>query len=328
MVDLISAGPIFIDLSFSGLPESGPVLGEEIYAQSVSVCCGGAANVALAGAKLGLDTVLVSDCGDDQLSQVALAKLADSGVKLSLNRYLGWATPTTVLLNYRQDRAMVTCQPGLTQNQLANCQPAPETSKAKVVVCSITANPMAESILGEGRNSAPKTAQFDPATQAKWLAEVKRSGSFIILDSGTDPSGRWDLSQLAGLETCDLFTPNIDEAKRYTGYTDIADILSALLEYVPAAVVTMGAAGAAGMVRGGELVRVKANPVEAIDTGGAGEIFNACLAKAKIAGWSFAQAVDFAVRVSEIAVAKPGGGSSCPSQNELTRLGFYANRAK
>ena len=63
-VDVVCAGPPFLDLVFRGLPRL-PSPGEEVLADDLSVTPGAMANVAFALRQLGLDAVVAAPIGND-----------------------------------------------------------------------------------------------------------------------------------------------------------------------------------------------------------------------------------------------------------------------
>src|SRR5690606_39451465 len=63
-LDVLTTGPLFFDLIFTGLPRL-PEPGEELHSAGMGSCPGGIANLATAVARLGLRTGLVAGFGDD-----------------------------------------------------------------------------------------------------------------------------------------------------------------------------------------------------------------------------------------------------------------------
>ncbi|MGV8996264.1 MAG: PfkB family carbohydrate kinase [Parvibaculaceae bacterium] len=88
-------------------------------------------------------------------------------------------------------------------------------------------------------------------------------------------------------------------------------------------IVTMGADGAVGALRGGASVTVAAERAHVVDTTGAGDAFHAGFIFADMAGASFAKAMRFAARVAALACEYRG-----PSADAivLAKLGLTASR--
>lgn len=120
------------------------------------------------------------------------------------------------------------------------------------------------------------------------------------------------------LLTCvDLLVPNEHEAARITGAADPERALAALLDRVPAAVITLGERGALYGARGAEPVRVAAPKVRAVDTTAAGDTFAGALAVARAEGRAPAAALRFAAAAAALSVRTAGASTSMPSRAEI-----------
>ena len=86
-------------------------------------------------------------------------------------------------------------------------------------------------------------------------------------------------------------------------------------------IVTLGAEGAVGAMRGGEVVKIPAADAHVIDTTGAGDAFHAGFIFSDMAGASFARSMEFAARVAALACEFRG-----PSADAVA-LGKLAARA-
>ena len=107
--DLIVATPAFLDLTAVGL-DALPALGEERFAGDLIRSPGGGAIIAVAAARLGLNTALVAPLGDDLPGEYVRSELEQEGVQVSSPRTS--KTPQTLVLPCGEDRAMVTVDPG------------------------------------------------------------------------------------------------------------------------------------------------------------------------------------------------------------------------
>ena len=109
MTDLVVATPVFLDLTFVGL-ESLPALGEERFAAELLRSPGGGAITAVGAARLGLSAAVAAPLGDDVAGDIVRAMLAEEGVEWVATRPAP-RTPTTVVMPFGGDRAMVTIDP-------------------------------------------------------------------------------------------------------------------------------------------------------------------------------------------------------------------------
>ena len=110
MIDLVVATPVFLDLTFVGL-ESLPGLGEERFAAELLRTPGGGAITAVGAARLGLSAAVAAPLGEDVAGDLVRGALADEGVNWIGTRPAP-RTPTTVVMPFGGDRAMVTVDPG------------------------------------------------------------------------------------------------------------------------------------------------------------------------------------------------------------------------
>jgi len=100
-----------------------------------------------------------------------------------------------------------------------------------------------------------------------------------------------------------------------------ADMLSALAALGGRThVVTMGAQGAIGALKGGNLVQIPVAPCHVTDTTGAGDAFHAGFIFAEMGGASFAKSMTIAARVAALACEHKG--PSAPA-DALRRLGQH-----
>ncbi len=105
---------------------------------------------------------------------------------------------------------------------------------------------------------------------------------------------------------------------RYTGTDCPRAAAHALTEYVPLAVVTLGAEGAYAVDRRtGETAEVPAIAVEALDPTGAGDVFVAGFVTGTLAGWPLADRLAFAGLTAALSVQEFGGSLSAPGWSEI-----------
>ena len=123
VTDLVVATPVFLDLTFVGL-ESLPVLGEERFAAELLRSPGGGAITAVGAARLGLSAAVAAPLGDDVAGDIVRTMLAEEGVEWVATRSAS-RTPTTVVMPFGGDRAMVTIDPGAraTASDVAALEP-------------------------------------------------------------------------------------------------------------------------------------------------------------------------------------------------------------
>ncbi|MGW0495120.1 carbohydrate kinase family protein [Streptomyces sp. NPDC003007] len=290
--DVYLTGTVFLDIIFTGL-DSAPVRGTESWARGMGSSPGGVANMATALARLGLRTSLAAAFGDDHYGDYCWDALEHGeGIDLSPSRTVpGWHSPVTVSMAYEGERTMVS-----HGHEPPPEEPAPACPpRARAAVASLA-----------------------PGVSAPWIAQAASTGTRVFGDVGWDDTGAWDLAGLPDLPHCEAFLPNAEEAMRYTGADCPRAAAHALTEYVPLAVVTLGADGAYAVDRRtGETAEVPAIEVQALDPTGAGDVFVAGFVAGTLADWPLADRLAFAGLTAALSVQEFGGSLSAPGWSEI-----------
>ncbi len=122
-------------------------------------------------------------------------------------------------------------------------------------------------------------------------------------------------------EAVDVLVVNQGEAQVVSGVAaDLDSLLDALVAVVPAAVVTLGARGAAYADRQGARLRVPAPLVTTVDTTAAGDAFTAALAVALVERRPVEQALRWACAAGAACVRRRGASTSLPLRAEIDAL--------
>lgn len=290
--DVQLTGTVFLDMVFTGLA-GPPVPGRELKTRSLGVSPGGVANLAIALRRLGLSVRLDAAFALDPNGDYLWRTLRGEGVDLSgSRRFRDWATPVTVSLVFTTDRGMVTFERPEPEPVLAFLDP--DCAPARSIFA----------VLG----------QSSPA----WLAEVHARGMMVFADVGWDESERWAAEDLDGLAYADAFLPNCDEAMAYTRTGSPREAALRLVESVPLVVVKCGADGVVACRAGDPApIHEPAIAVDAIDTTGAGDVFDAAFIFSTLAGWPLPEALRFSNMCAGLSVRHHGGSLSSPSWGEI-----------
>jgi ribokinase len=119
-----------------------------------------------------------------------------------------------------------------------------------------------------------------------------------------------------------ILTPNRGEAEHLTGVA-VSDTRSAVeaarrlrARGVGAVIVTLGSDGAVSVTEQGTEA-VAGHPVAAVDTTGAGDVFNGCLAAALCERRPLHEALAFANAAAALSVTRPGAQPSAPTREEV-----------
>lgn len=267
-----------------------PDKGETILGESFKTVPGGkGANQAVAAARLGAEVYMVGCVGDDTFGKAILNNFTANGV------FTTYVEPVT---HSESGTAHITLAEG--DNSIIVVKGANEYVTPKFV----------EKALDVIHNSDIVLIQQEiPEETIEYVAEICYvSGVPLLLN----PAPARPLSKEV-IEKVAYLTPNELEA---AVLFDNKDIHIALKQYPNKLFITEGKNG----VRyhdGDNEILVPAFPVNAVDTTGAGDTFNAAFAVALAEGKSFKESVRFANRAASLSVTKFGAQGGMPTKDEV-----------
>jgi ribokinase len=285
-----------------------PGTGETLLGTGYRVDHGGkGSNQAVACARLGASVSFVAKIGTDPFGEMALGLYRDEGIDITHVKRVADA-PTGVgfiIVEAASGHNCITIDPG-----------ANEFLTAAEVVQSETAFDSSAVVLTQ--------LEIPVAAAEAALAQGRARGAVTILNPAPVRTLPSPILQLV-----DILTPNQSEAKMLAGISPAADVGPEEVAHiligsgVKQVVMTLGENGAL-IVTGKSSTHVPAVQMQAVDTTGAGDAFNAGLAMALASGVDLEQAVQFAVVTGGLAVTREGVIPSLPSRVEV--LGLYRQR--
>jgi sugar/nucleoside kinase (ribokinase family) len=284
VTDLVVATPVFLDLTFVGL-ESLPALGEERFAADLVRSPGGGAITAVGAARLGLSTAVAAPIGDDVGGDVVRAALAEDGVEVIATRSPP-RTPTTVVLPFAGDRAMVTVDPG-----------------ARASAADVAAR-------------APRAV----ATNLDML-HVVPPGAMAYVTCGDDEARAFEGRPPAALAGSRALFVNRAEALALTREATVERAAAALAELAESVVVSLAAEGGL-LATAGQIFAAPAERVEApMDTTGAGDLLAAAYIWADLGGAEPIERLRWALLYAGLGVTTPTGVGGAHTDVELIAAG-------
>lgn len=255
--DIAIAGELNLDLILYGLPAELQPERETIAREMVLTLGGSSAiaahNLALLGNRVGFITRL----GGDSLGEIALSRLGEAGVDLSrVRRSTGNAgSGLTVILHHGSWRNILTYLGTISQLAFEDLD--------LDYLCAARHFHFSSFYLQTALR--PRVAEL--------FKKLKESGLTISMDTNDDPDDRWDGLRDV-LPYVDLLLPNEREALKISGEKELKTAIARLAEMVPLVVVKLGPDGAIAQ-RGKEQVLGAPIKVNATDTIGAGDSFDA-----------------------------------------------------
>jgi sugar/nucleoside kinase (ribokinase family) len=277
-VDVVVTATAFMDITFIGL-ESVPRPGEERFAGDLLRSPGGGAINAIGVARLGLSAALAVPLGEDLDGSFIRDALEAEGIALSTGA--GTRTPTTVVMPWGGERAMVTFEPGAS-------------------------------------TSAAEVAAFGPRAVIVALDQLDLvpDGARGYATCGDDDARAFVNHPPRDLGRARALFVNRREALMITGCATPEEAAERLGADAEIAVVTLGPEGALAHSRG-ELVRAPGFPMKAVDTTGAGDLLCAAFVWADLAGADLEVALRWAVLYGSLSVTVPTGAAGALSRDRL-----------
>lgn len=277
-----------------------PSPGETIIGSGFSSGSGGkGANQAVAAARAGAAVTFVAKVGTDPLTLQALADLKHEGIDTSfIIRDEKSATGRAWIVVDDSGENSIVVAPG------ANAQLSP----ADVALA-------ADAIAAANVLLLQLETPIETVMTAAKIAAA--AGTTVILN----PAPAQPLSP-EFLKLVDIITPNIVEAKMLTGIScrDDQSLTTAALSLqhkgVKDVLITLGKKGVFVHGRDG-MFCVPAYQVNAVDTTGAGDVFNGCLAAFLNADRSMREVLDIAAAAAAISVTKNGAQAAAPHFSEI-----------
>jgi ribokinase len=302
MSDISVLGIFVADISFSG--KKIPSVGETILGDSYNIGPGGkGCNQAIAIARLGGKVSFISKIGNDDYGQLALNTLIENNIDTS-----------TII----QSQDHQTGVAGIMVDKL--------TGKNAINV--ITGAPSTLNIeelnknIDKIKNSKIFLTQLEIPKEVtlRSLKIAKENSVLTILN----PAPASEISK-EFFNYIDYFTPNETEAEFYTGIKitnekEAKEASIKLLKFgLKKVIITLGEKGLF-YSDGNEDIYLKATPVKAIDTTGAGDAFNGSLAFALSQNKPIKNSLNLANQAAGLSTLKLGAGNAMPYLKDLTNV--------
>jgi sugar/nucleoside kinase (ribokinase family) len=288
--DLTIAGEINLDLILYGVPEELP-RERELLADGMMLTLGGSSaimahNLAALGSRVGFQ----SRIGDDQLGELALKPLQQSGVDVSRVRQTAGAVKTglTVILQREGWRNMVTYAG---------------------TIAELTWDDLDFEYLTDSRHFHISSFYLQSGLRARvpeLFRKMKAAGLTTSLDTNDDPDDGWEGGLDEALRYVDIFLPNEREAQKAARANDLETAVQKLSAIVPLVVVKMGSEGAMAQ-RGGERLVSAARKVEFVDAVGAGDSFDSGFLHEYLQGGDLAACLAAGNLAGAFSTTRPGG---------------------
>ena len=302
--DVTIAGEINLDLILYGLPQELPTE-RELLGTGLTVTLGSSSailahNLAALGSKVGF----IGKIGNDPLGQLALDRLAESGVDISrVVHAKKTASGLTVILPHARERHIITYPGTISELTFEDLDLEYLASAQHFHMSSL--------FLHRGL--------FDRIPEL--FQRMKSRGLSTSLDTNDDPEDRWDGVLAKTLPYVDVLFPNERELHKIAGESDLEEAIQAVAKQVPLLVVKRGDKGAVA-VRHGERCAAPAVRVEVMDTIGAGDSFDAGFLHEHLKGAGLQRSLEYGNLAGAFSTTACGGTEAFRNASSLRE--FFA----
>jgi sugar/nucleoside kinase (ribokinase family) len=255
---VIVVGELNVDLILNNI-DGYPEIGKEKIADQMTLTLGSSSAIFASNlSSLGAEVSFLGMIGNDQFGDLCLKSLKLKKVNTDLIiRSDELKTGATIILNYDEDRAMVT-HPGAMDHLKLSDIPFEDLKSARHLhLSSIFLQP------------GLKPDLLDIFKKAK---EV---GLTTSLDVQWDPHEKWDIPLRELLPFVDIFLPNKQELAFLTGKENYNDALDSIKDVANIVALKLGSAGSVCMSEGKITHMDPFLNEEVVDAIGAGDSFNA-----------------------------------------------------
>lgn len=303
MKPVLIAGELNMDLVFSQC-HGFPAPGREVLADAVALVPGSSSMICALGlARLGEPVAFAGVVGGDDWGRDCVDALRRAGVDVAGVRCEPAArTGVTAAFSTPGDRALVTF-PG--------------------AIAALRADHIADAWLAAGRHLHVSSYYLQRGLQPDLAALFRRAhaaGLSTSLDPGHDPDERWGDGWSELLAEVDVFLPNATELAAISRCGTVEAGLRALANGRTLTVVKRGAAGSAVLEASGALLEVPGFAVDALDSTGAGDSFDAGFLHAWLAGAALPAALRWGNACGALSTRGVGGSAMQPGGDDVRRL--------
>lgn len=301
--DVIVVGELNVDLILNQI-ESFPETGKEKLADKMTLTLGSSSAIFASNlSSLGMKVSFIAKIGNDVFGQFCKEQLEIKGVDTSmLMIHDNLQTGATIVLNFGEDRAMVTHQGAMKH---------------------LGINDITKEILSTAKHLHFSSYFLQPGfkNQLDRLFKLaKEAGLTTSLDVQWDPAEQWDFDFKKTLPFVDVFLPNEAELLNITGENSIETALKAMEGFGKIVLVKKGNQGSV-LSYNNKIVNGKSflND-EVVDAIGAGDSFNAGFIFKFISGFAPEDCQTFGNLIGAISTTKSGGTTAFTGFEETMKV--------
>ena len=301
--DVLVVGELNVDIilnDIDGLPEVGK---EKLARRMVTTLGSSSAIFASNLSSLGASVAFLGKVGTDAHGDLILDSLRSRNVDTTgVLRDEAVDTGATLVLNYHEDRAMVT-YPGAMEQ--------------------LTINDISDQVLMQARHLHFSSYFLQPGLRAAVPELFRRAqalGLTTSLDPQWDPAERWEFDAHAILPHVDVFLPNEKELLCLTRASTVDDALATLSNTARCVVVKKGNQGSYTWQDGQLHHQSPFLNESVVDAIGAGDSFNAGFIRRFVQGRPLKECQTFGNLIGALSTTQSGGTAAFQDTGQLIEL--------
>ncbi len=301
--DVLVVGELNIDLILDGLQQF-PEVGKEILADKMMYTLGSSSAIFAANlSALGISVNYCGCIGNDDFGKKIIADLNVKGVS-TCNIILSKTANTgiTIVLNVRQNRAMVT-YPGAMND--------------------LTEVDVTDAMLMGAKHLHVSSVFIQPSLKpglAKLFKRAKEFGLTTSLDPQWDPSEQWQADWENLLPNVNVFLPNIEELKNITKKSSITAAVKSIRDLTNIIVVKNSVEGASAFYKDEVVEQTAFINHEFFDAIGAGDSFDAGFIKQFMQGKSLRECTELGAVCGAINTTSYGGTTAFTNIKAIKKI--------
>lgn len=303
-IDVLAIGELNVDLILNNI-NGFPVVGREILAGSMVLTLGSSTAIFAANlSSLGLKVGFLGKIGIDPFGDMVKRSLIEKGIDTSLIiPEKNISTGATIVLNYDEDRAMVTF-PGAMDY--------------------LTIDDISDESLLKARHIHFSSLFYQSGIKNNIQILFKRAkdiGLTTSLDTQWDPSEKWNFDYKNILPFVDIFLPNEAELLYIAKMGNLKDAVKKLAPYSKNIVIKRGSKGSVLYSSTGEMIERPAYlNTDVVDAIGAGDSFNAGFIFKFVKGKSLQDCLDFGNLTGALNTTAAGGTGAFISKEHILNM--------
>lgn len=301
--DVIVVGELNVDIILNKI-ESFPEMGKEKLAKEMTVTLGSSSAIFASNlSSLGAKVAFIGKIGDDNFGKLMIDELLKKGVGVDLIiKDKKTNTGATIVLNYSEDRAMITYQGAMN---------------------NLTLKDIPMDILVEAKHLHFSSYYLQPGMKKnvkELFQSAKTSGLTTSFDMQWDPDEKWELNYKEVLPCVDVFLPNEQELLFLTKENSLADAVNKITPFVNHLVVKMGSKGSLLVSKRKEIFKESFLNNNIVDAIGAGDSFNAGFIFKYVSGKDLPQCQVFGNLMGAVNTTAAGGTAAFTNYKEILKI--------